>query len=330
MSTPVIGLHLGVARVAAAPLRAGELATPLTRATEHADADALVEQLVDMVDIVRSDDVAAVGVAVPRIVDVETGCVRATARLPAQATNGAVSLPLADLPLREVLGERLGLPVFVDSAANAAALAEAHDEDAEPAARDLVLLTVATGVTGGLVLGGEIYRGATGAAGQLGHTILGLDLGGAVPAPLGFPQPGSLEYVASGHALDRIAGVAGRVRPDSALARFRAQGKPVLGAAVIEAALDGDASAARVVEIWGQRLGIGIANAIHVFDPEEVVLGGEAARAGALLLEPARRVALEYVLPGLGVHTTIRLTRHGARGALLGAALLARQEAARI
>jgi hypothetical protein len=60
------------------------------------------------------------------------------------------------------------------------------------------------------------------------------------------------------------------------------------------------------------------------------VLGGEAARAGALLLEPARRVALEYVLPGLGVHTTIRLTRHGARGALLGAALLARQEAARI
>src|SRR5919112_633118 len=76
----------------------------------------------------------------------------------------------------------------------------AHDEDAEPVTRDLVLLSVATGVAGGLVLGGEIYRGATGAAGQLGHTILGLDLGGAVPAPMGFPQPGSLEYVASGHA----------------------------------------------------------------------------------------------------------------------------------
>ena len=319
-----------MSRVAAAPLRAGALAEPLTRATEHADADTLVDQLVDMVDIVRSADVAAVGLAVPRIVDVETGCVRSTARSAAPATNGSVALPLADLPLREVLGERLGVPVFVDSAVNVAALAEAHDEDAEPVTRDLVLLNVATGVAGGLVLGGEIYRGSTGAAGQLGQTILGLDLGGAVPAPMGFPQPGSLEYVASGHALDRIAGVAGRVRPDSELAKYRTQGKPVLGPAVIEAALDGDASAARVMEIWGQRLGIGVANAIHVFDPEEVVLGGDATRAGALLLEPARRVALEYVLPGLGTRTTIRLARHGARGALLGAALLARQEAARI
>jgi glucokinase len=329
VSAPVIGLYLDVARVAAAPLRAGALAQPLTRATEHADADALVDQLVDMVDIVRGKDVVAVGVAVPRIVDVETGCVRSTARSATPATNGAVALPLADVPLREVLTERLGLPVFVDSTVNAAALAEAHDEDAEPVTRNLVLLSVAAGVAGGLVLGGEIYRGATGAAGQLGHTILGLDLGGAVPAPMGFPQPGSLEYVASGHALDRIAGVAGRVHPDSALAKFRAQGKPVLGPAVIEAALDGDGSAARVMEIWGQRLGIGIANAIHSFDPEEVVLGGEAARAGALLLEPARRVALEYVLPGLGARTTIRLARHGERGPLLGAALLARQEAAR-
>jgi glucokinase len=144
---------------------------------------------------------------------------------------------------------------------------------------------------------------------------------------MGFPQPGSLEFVASGHALDRIAAVAGRVHPDSALARFRAEGKPVLGAAVIEAALDGDTSAARIVEIWGQRIGVGVANAIHSFDPEEVVIGGEAARAGALLLEPARRVALEYVLPGLGARTTIRLARHGARGSLLGAALLARQDA---
>jgi glucokinase len=119
------------------------------------------------------------------------------------------------------------------------------------------------------------------------------------------------------------------VHPDSALARFRTQGKPVLGAAVIEAALDGDKSAARMVEIWGQRIGIGVANAIHTFDPDEVVIGGDAARAGALLLEPARRVALEYVLPGLGGSTTIRLARHGANGGLLGAALLARDELAR-
>jgi glucokinase len=324
----VIGAHLGPTRVAVAPLRDGALADPLVRPTERADAAALLDQLEGMVDSVRGADVVAVGIAVPRIVDVYTGCVVATARPPAPVTNGALELPLADVPLREELAERLGLPVSVDSTANAAALAEAHDEDVELAARHLVLFSIASGVSAGLVLDGRIYRGATGAAGELGHTLLGLDLGGAVPAPMGFPQPGSLEFVASGHALDRIAGVAGRVHPDSALAKFRAEGKPVLSAAVIESALDGDVSAARMVEIWGQRIGIGVANAIHTFDPEEVVIGGEAARAGALLLEPARRVALEYVLPGLGARTTIRLTRHGARGPLLGAALLARQDAA--
>ena len=184
------------------------------------------------------------------------------------------------------------------------------------------------GVGAGLVLDGRIYRGATGAAGELRHTILGLDLAGAVPAPMGFPQPGSLEYVAAGHALDRLAGVSGRVHPDSALARLRKEGKAVLSAHVVEAALNGDESAARMVEIWGQRIGIGIANAIHTFDPDEVVIGGDAAAAGALVLEPARRVALEYVLPGLGAHTTIRLARHGARAGVLGAALLARDELA--
>jgi glucokinase len=225
-----------------------------------------------------------------------------------------------------VLEERVGVPVFVDNDAHVAALAEAHDEGLVLVARHLVTFTVGTHVGGGLVLGGRIYRGATGAAGEFGHTILGLDLAGAVPAPMGFPQPGSLEFVAAGHALDRIAAVAGRLHPESALARLRAEGKPVLSAHVIEAALDGDESAARMVEIWGQRIGIAVANAIHIFDPEEIVIGGDAAGAGVLLLEPARRVALEYVLPGLGAHTTIRLARHRVHAGVLGAALLARCE----
>jgi glucokinase len=81
-----------------------------------------------------------------------------------------------------------------------------------------------------------------------------------------------------------------------------------------------------MVEIWGQRVGIGVANAINTFDPEEVVIGGGAARAGDLLLEPAKRVARGYVVPGLGERTTIRLARHGVRAGVLGAALLALHE----
>ena len=84
--------------------------------------------------------------------------------------------------------------------------------------------------------------------------------------------------------------------------------------------------AQRIVETWGERLGIGIANAINTFDPEEVVIGGGAAQAGELLLEPARRIALGYVVPGLGKRTTVRLARHGLQAGVLGAALLAVHE----
>jgi glucokinase len=326
MSASVIGIDLRATKVAVAPLRDGQLGESLVQPTERSDPATLIDQLAAMVESARTDDLLGVGIGVPRIVEFETGRVVSTARPAAPSANGAVDLPLADIPLRQMLGERLGVPVFVDNDANVAALAEAHDEELDLGARHLVMFIVGTGVGGGLVLGGRIYRGTTGAAGALGHTILGLDLAGAVPAPMGFPQPGSLEFVASGHALDRLAAVAGRVHPESALARLRAEGRPVLSATVVEAALDGDESAARMVEIWGQRIGIGVANAIHTFDPEEVVIGGDAASAGALLLEPARRVALEYVLPGLGAHATIRLARHGVHAGVLGAALLARCE----
>ncbi len=326
MTASVIGIDLRAPNVAVAQLRERQLGEALVRPTERSEPAPLIDQLAAMVMSARTEDVVGVGIGVPRIVEFESGRVLSTSRPASPATNGAVELPLADVPLRRVLEERLGVPVFVDNDANVAALAEAHNEELDLVARHLVMFTFGTHVGGGLVLGGRIYRGATGAAGELGHTILGLDLAGAVPAPMGFPQPGSLEFVTAGHALDRLATVASRVHPKSALARLRAEGKPVLGAHVVEAALDGDESAARMVEIWGQRIGIGVANAIHSFDPEEVVIGGDAARAGAPLLEPVRRVALEYLLPGLGAQTAIRLPRHRVHAGVLGAALLARGE----
>src|SRR2546423_3556269 len=326
MSGSVVGIDLGVTRVALAALREDGLGEPLVQPTERSDAAALIDQLEAMLERARPDDLAAVGIGVPRVVEFETGRIVASARPAVPATNGAVDLPLGDVPLRAVLGERLGVPVFVDNETTVAALAEAHDEELELVTAHLVMLTVGHGVGGGLVLGGRVYRGATGAAGELGQSIIGLDLAGAVPAPMRFPQTGSLEYVAAGHALDRLAAQAGNVKPGSALGRLRKQGKPVLGADVIHAALDGDPSAARMVEIWGQRIGIAVANAITTFDPQEVVIGGEAASAGNLLLDAARRVSRGYVRPGLGAGTTIRLARHGARGGVLGAALLARYE----
>jgi glucokinase len=313
--TSVIGVDLGGTKVIAAPLRGSELGESAMQPTELSSAEALIDQLVDLVQSVKGDQLDAVGIGVPSVVEFSTGRV-----------VSSVNVPLADVPLREVLSERLGVPVFVDNDATVAALAEAHDEHLQLVAHNLVMITVGTGVGGGIVLGGRIYRGATGGAGELGHILVGLNLERSVPEPTGFPQPGSLEDVASGHALDRLAAESARVDEDSVLGRLRAEGRPVLGADAVEAAQHGDKAAARIVELWGERLGIGVANVVNIFDPEEVVIGGGAARAGDLLLEPARRAAKGYILPGLGSVLNIRLAWHGVRAGVLGAALLAAQE----
>ncbi|HWH10654.1 MAG TPA: ROK family protein [Solirubrobacteraceae bacterium] len=315
--TDVIGVDLGGTKIAVARLTGRDLSEPTIEPTDLSGQEALIDQLARMIEECRGDDLDGVGLGVPSVVEFDTGRVVSSA-----------NIPLADVPLREVLGERVGVPVFVDNDATVAALAEAHDDDLRMVARDLVMLTIGTGVGGGLVLGGRIYRGASGGAGELGHTLVGLDLTAPVPAAGKFPQPASLEYAAAGHALDTLVEHAATTEPDSALGRMRAEGKHVSGADAVSCAEQGDPTAARLVELWGERVGIGIANAVNTFDPEEVVIGGGAARAGDLLLQPARRTAAAYILPGLGKRTTIRVARHGASAGVLGAALLAVHELA--
>jgi glucokinase len=311
----VVGVDLGGTKVAVAALRGDKLGESTLRPTDLSGSDALVEQLAEMVDEVRDEDLAGVGIGVPSVVDFASGRV-----------ISSVNIPLVDVPLRSVLGERLGVPVFVDNDATVAALAEAHDEHMRLVSQNLVILTVGTGIGGGIVLGGRIYRGATGGAAELGHTLIGAELVATVPEPTHFPQAGSLEALAAGHALDHMAAEAAKALPESALGRRGAGGEPVLGADAVRAARDGDAEAVRLVELWARRLGVGIANAINTFDPDEVVIGGGAAAAGDLLLKPAREVALGYVHPGLRGHARVRLAWHGLRSGVLGAALLAAHE----
>jgi glucokinase len=258
--------------------------------------------------------VRAVGVGVPSVIDFESGTARSS-----------VNVPLADVPLRTVLGDRLGIPVFVDNDATVAALAEAC-EDGEIKTQNLVMLTVGTGVGGGLVLNGRPYRGATGAAAELGHMLIGLDLEGDVPAPGAFPQQGSLESLAAGSALDRLARTAAAEHPESHLGRQLAAGEEISGHDVVDGAKDGDQVAIDLLAKLGERLGIGIANMINALDPDVVAIGGGVSIAGELLLEPARKAAEGYVLPGVGTKTEIRLSRHGPTAGVLGAALLAKQE----
>jgi glucokinase len=241
--------------------------------------------------------------------------VRTTTNIPA----------LQDVPLRSLLEEQLGVPVFVDNDATVAALAEAHDEHGELETGTLVMITVGTGIGGGIVIGGRPYRGATGAAGELGHTLIGIEH--AIPsATKHFPQPGSFEALAAGHALDGLSRHAAVANPDSALgARLTADGS-VSGVDTVTAARAGDPVAVELLALLGRRLGIGVANAINTFDPDVVAIGGGVSIAGELLLGPAQEIAWQYVREGVGTQTEIRLARSGPEAGVHGAALLARSE----
>lgn len=320
MSATVLGVDVGGTKIAVAALHDGRLSTPSLRPSSHTDAGHLIDQLVTAI----ADEAAAapapidaVGVGVPSVIDFAAGRVRST-----------VNLPLSDVPLRDLLAARLSLPVFVDNDANCAALAEAHDDEGQLDVQHLVMLTVGTGVGGGIIIGGRIYRGTTGAAAEMGHQLIGLPLDRGVPPATRFPQPGSLEALASGRALDALAIRSAQEHPDSTLGRLAATGQPVAGPDAVHAAHAGDPAAIAAIVLLGQRLGVGIANAINVFDPEVVAISGGVSSAGELLIDAARGIASQYVLPGVGTRTEIRLARSGPEAGVRGAALLAVQELA--
>ena len=297
MAERLIGVDVGGTKTAVALLDGTAMGEPVTQPTDTTSAETLIAQLVAAVGAAGA--AAAVGIAVPSVVDWKTGRIRSS-----------VNIPLQDVPLRDVLRERLGVPVYIDNDATCAALAEAHDEHGRLVARNLVMFTIGTGVGGGVVIGGRVMRGATGAAAELGHTIVGADLRRAPFAHAGdYPQPGSLESLASGSALNELAGAHG-IPPGHA----------------IDLARDGHEAARASIELLGRRLGIGIANAINTFDPELVVVGGGVSAAGEMLLGPAREEAFRHVLTGVGTRTEIRRARYGPLAGVRGAALLAGHE----
>ena len=152
--------------------------------------DELLELLVREIEEARAarPDVAAVGLGIPATIDRDRG-----------VAVSAVNLPIHDMPIRDLVSERTGLPVFVDNDANVAALAE-HLYGAARGAENAVMLTVGTGIGGGLILGGEVYRGSTGAGAELGHIVIDLD---GPPCQGNCPGRGCVESLASGTALGR-------------------------------------------------------------------------------------------------------------------------------
>lgn len=274
--------------------------------------DELVDLLVREVGEARAarPGAAAVGLGIPATVDHERG-----------VAVSAVNLPLKDLPIRELASERTGLPIFVDNDANVAALAE-HLYGAARGVENAVMLTIGTGIGGGLILGGEIYRGSTGAGAELGHTVIEVD---GPPCQGNCPGRGCVETLASGTALGREGRAAAEREPDSALAAMRADGREIDGRAVTEAALAGDRAAREVFDLVGTRLGAALASFANIFEPGVIVIGGGVIAAGDLLLEPARRELERRALPPMN-RTPVVAAELGGDAGMIGAAAMARIE----
>jgi glucokinase len=308
-----IGVDLGGTKMLLGALDAdSEVAWESREASTGQSEDELVELLVRAVDRGRAErpGVAAIGMGVPATIDHDRGLAVA-----------AVNLPIANLPLRDLVRERTGLPAFLDNDANVAALAESLFGAAR-GAKDAVMLTVGTGVGGGLILGGEIYRGATGAGAELGHTVIDID---GPPCQGNCPNRGCVETLASGTALGREGREAAERAPDSALGAMRADGIEIDGKAVTEAALGGDETAIGVFALIGRRLGVALAGFANVFEPEVIVIGGGVIAAGDLLLEPARVELRARALTPMN-RIPVVPAELGQDAGMIGAAAMARIE----
>jgi len=207
--------------------------------------------------------------------------------------------------------------VFVDNDATVAAFAE-HLLGVGRGADNLVMLTIGTGIGGGLVLGGEIYRGSSGAGAELGHIVIDED---GPPCQGNCPNHGCMETYASGTALAREGTAAAEREPDSALGRALADGT-ITGKVVTEAALNGDEMARDVVATAGRHLGVGLASLANIFDPDVIIIGGGVSAVGDLMLDPARAELASRALPPMN-KTPVKLAALGADAGMIGAAAMA-------
>ncbi|MBX5469831.1 MAG: ROK family protein [Thermoleophilaceae bacterium] len=313
MAAVTVGVDVGGTKVAAAAVDGIRVLERVERPTALSTTEALVDQIEELARaaLAHAPPAAAVGIGVPSQVDFATGKVVAS-----------VNIPLAGVPLREELGARLGVPVFVDNDGNCAALAELHMLG-RAWVGNLVMLTLGTGVGGGVVVDGEIFRGSSGRGAELGHLVVQAD---GPECPGACPNRGCIEAYSSGLALERDATEAGRRNPRSALGRVVAEHGRCKGRQAVEAARAGDAEALRLFERLGTYLGVGMASLMNIFEPEYLLIGGGLGEAADLFLERAEEEALSRALPSIAGRVRVARARGGAAAGVIGAGLLAAGE----
>jgi len=279
-----IGVDLGGTKILAGVVdEQGHVLATEQRETPTGSQDELLDALTRSVRALLASEIEAVGFGIPARVDRRTG-----------VALGAVNIPLHELALRDELERRLGMPVAVTNDASAATLAEfAHG--AGRGSTDLIMLTLGTGVGGGIILDGRLYSGWA----ELGHIVIVED---GEPCYGACSGRGHVEAYCSGHAADAVAR---KVLGPQATARdLVEQRHPAL-------------------EPIGRHLGTAIGSLINIFDPQVVVIGGGfGVAAGELLFGPARAAILREALAPAGQEVRLALAELGAQAGLIGAALV--------
>ncbi|PWJ49885.1 glucokinase [Quadrisphaera granulorum] len=316
-----IGIDIGGTKIAAGVVDAdGRVVARTRRETPARDVGAIADAVVDAVEeLRRTHEVAAVGVAAAGFVDASRSVV-----------TFAPNLAWRDEPVRADLEGALGLPVVVENDANAAAWGEfAHGAGRAASndgheVHDMVLLTIGTGLGGGIVIGDRLLRGANGFAGELGHVRVVPD-----GHPCGCGNRGCWEQYASGRALVREARTVARTRSPLAAHLLELAGddpEAIQGPTVTTAAMEGDTAAIELLADLGRWIGEGAASVVAALDPALVVVGGGVSEAGDLLLGPARAAfARQLTARGHRPAIPVELATLGNDAGMIGVADLARQ-----
>ena len=308
-----IGVDVGGTKVAAGVVdEAGTVLAVTRRPTPSASPSDVEDVIAACVAELRQDhEVEAVGVGAAGFIDADRSRVFV-----------APNLSWRDEPLRDAVAARVGLPVVVENDANAAAWAE-HQFGAGRGEPHLVVVTVGTGIGGGIVLDGRLYRGRFGIGAEFGHMRVS-----SSGRRCGCGQHGCWEQYCSGRALLHEAReIADVQRGYGARLLELGDGRPegIQAPEVTQAAREGDPAALDCFQEVGGWLGQGLADLAAVLDPGAFVVGGGVADAGGLLLAPARQAYAER-LTGTAhrPHAEIRLAQLGNQAGLVGAADLAR------
>ncbi|MEH7399549.1 ROK family glucokinase [Gottfriedia acidiceleris] len=255
------------------------------------------------------EEIAGIGIGAPGSVRLEDGLIFA-----------AVNLGWVNFPLKEILEKESGIPVIVDNDANIAAVGEMW-KGAGNGAKDVVMVTLGTGVGGGVIVNGDVAHGISGSAGEIGHITVQLENG--VLCNCG--KRGCLETISSATGIARIANEKLQNTTKETVLKEMSNGSPVTTKDVFEAYSNGDEVAEEIVNHVMRYLALVLAGVGNTLNPENIIIGGGVSNAGELLLKPLKKYFDEFAFTTVRDSTRLSIAKLGNDAGAIGAAYLVKK-----